>query len=36
MEREIIRVEPIDSNFERWGAPRNCVAVSATWDSSVP
>lgn len=21
MEREIIRVEPIDSNFERWGAP---------------
>ena len=21
MEREIIRVEPIDSNFEKWGAP---------------
>jgi hypothetical protein len=21
MEREIIRVEPFDSNFEKWGAP---------------
>jgi 2-iminobutanoate/2-iminopropanoate deaminase len=21
MQREIIRVEPIDSNFEKWGAP---------------
>ena len=21
MKREIIRVEPIDSNFEKWGAP---------------
>jgi hypothetical protein len=21
MEREIIRVEPFDTNFEKWGAP---------------
>jgi 2-iminobutanoate/2-iminopropanoate deaminase len=21
MQREIIRVEPIDSNFEKWGVP---------------
>ena len=37
MEREIIRVEPFDTNFEKWGAPvsvctraGNMVFVSGT------
>ena len=27
MKREIIRVEPIDSNFEKWGAPVSTYGI---------
>ena len=34
MQREIIRVEPIDSNFEKWGAPVSTCTAPATWCSA--
>ena len=31
MEREIVRVEPIESNFEKWGAPvPTCTRAGST------
>src|SRR5271169_6038698 len=33
MEREIIRVEPFDTNFEKWGAPR--LGLHPSWGHGV-
>ena len=31
MEREIIRVEPFDTNFEKWGAPVSVCKPPDSW-----